>query len=581
MFDKRLLKEALKLKHYVVLIILMGIGTGFLAAAQSLTLSRIINEVFLNGKHLEHVAGMLWALLFVTGLRSAFVWIVEYFTRRGAGNLKFGLQKRILEAIAALGPVGMKTKKTGELMGTFSEGLSDVEVYFSEYLPQVSLSALTPLVILAFVFPSDLLSGVIMLGTAILIPVFMLLIGKWGESLNQKRWEKLSVMSAHFLEVLRGLTTLKLFGRSKSQTAVISRVSEDFRKTTMEVLRVSFLSALVLELAATISTAVVAVTLGLRLLYGHITFERAFFLLLLAPEFYQPLRLLGQKFHAGMGGKAAAESIYSLISRIDRTEGPVEGSADIVVRDYKRDGITIVFDKVSFSYKGESRQALSEVSFNLEPGKMTVLAGPSGAGKSTVVSLLLRFIEPCGGSVLINGEEMSTIPKNAWHQWISYIPQQPYLFYGTVYENILIGRPEATYGDVLKAASASGADIFIRELPKGYDTFIGEGGALLSAGQRQLIAIARAFLKDAPVVVLDEATSALDTRSEARIKEAIGALSQGRTVLAISHRLSLMEGSDRILILEDGRLVEQGSHVELIQKKGIWEKMMTVWRDSA
>lgn len=591
MFDKRLLREALKLKHYILLMILLGIGTGLLAVSQAYALSFSIGQVFLDHGTLARVGGALITLLCILAVRSAFVWVLDYYARKGAGILKLDLERGMLEGIRRKGPIALKEEKAGEILGVFSEGLQDLETYYSEYVPQIALALFTPLVILSYAFATDWISALIMVGTAILIPLFMVLIGKWGQTLTQERWEKLSIMSAHFLEVLRGLETLKLFGRSKSQERVISRISEDFRKTTMEVLRVSFLSALVLELATTISTAMVAVSLGLRLLYGGIGFQESFFLILLAPEFYLPLRMLGLKFHAGMGGKAAADRIYAIIGEEEAVNGKEEavngktaqtdgtaaedpgnnagavtgkttptmdgvygrGGTDISVGS-PREGIALTFDGVTFTYPGETRKALQEFSFRLEPGSRTVLAGPSGGGKSTVMSLLLGFIKPTSGRILVNGTEFSHMDMSSWRRLVAYIPQNPTLFYGNIFENILLARQGASKEEVLAAARASGADEFIGQLPNGYDTFIGEGGITLSAGQRQLVALTRAFLKDAPLVILDEVTSAMDARSESMVKASIQKLGRGRTLLLISHRASMLEEDDRILILKEGKL---------------------------
>ncbi|MCX7840541.1 MAG: thiol reductant ABC exporter subunit CydD, partial [Anaerolineae bacterium] len=433
---------------------------------------------------------------------------------------------------------------------------------FSQYLPQLVLAALVPLLILAFVFPLDLLSAFVLLVTAPLIPFFMILIGSAADALTRRQWKSLSLLSAHFLDVLQGLATLKMFGRSREQIETIARVSFQFRDATLSVLRVAFLSAFALEMIATISTAIIAVEIGLRLLYAQIEFEQAFFVLVLAPDFYLPLRLLGTRFHAGMTGVAAGARVFEILEMTADHRPPT--AAKHAVSGQRS---AVVFDDVHYTYDG-MRAALNGVSFSIARGERVVLAGHTGAGKSTVVSLLLRFIEPTRGEILCDGKPLRDWSPRAWREQIAWVPQLPYLFNDTVANNIRLARPDASLDDVIRAAQLAHADEFIRALPQGYDTLIGERGARLSGGQAQRIALARAFLKDAPILIFDEPTAHLDPENEALIQDAIERLMQNRTVLIISHRPRTLQRADKVVVLEQGRVVEMRESERAREREG-------------
>jgi ATP-binding cassette subfamily C protein CydD len=472
----------------------------------------------------------------------------------------------------ALGPAYVWDEQSGELANTAVEGIEALDAYFRQYLPQVALAALVPLTVLLFIFPLDWLSGLILLLTAPLIPLFMVLIGNTADALTRRQWTSLSRMSAHFLDVLQGLTTLKVFGRSRAQIQVIAQISDQYRQTTMGVLRVAFLSALVLEMVATLSTAVVAVQIGLRLLYGRMGFEAALFVLLLAPEFYLPLRMLGTRFHAGIAGVAAAQRIFDVLNIAPKVkDNEVASIAPTSSPDLQ---FALSFNEVYYAYDDGSRPALNGLSLEVSPGQQVALVGPSGAGKSTVGYLLLRFIEPDRGTITVGGQPIQDLPLQSWRQQVAWLPQNPYLFYGTVAENMRLGRPWAGPDEIAWAARQAHAQAFIEALPQGYNTRIGERGVRLSGGEAQRIALARAFLKDAPLLVLDEATANLDPEIEDLIQEAMARLLKSRTAIIIAHRLSTVHKADQILVMEAGRVVEQGAHGDLAQRDGPYRRLL-------
>src|ERR671920_525808 len=387
----------------------------------------------------------------------------------------------------------------------------------------------------------------------------------------RRQWLALSRMGASFLDAVQGLTTLKVLGRSAEEGEKVAAASEEFRRRTMKVLRYAFLSGFVLEFMTAAAIALVAVTLGVRVISGNMPFEEAFLVLLLAPEFYRPLRELGVHRHAGMEGSAAADRIFEILSTpLPLLQGPKTPAS-------ASEGLTIEFSGVSYAYPGSDHAALSDFTLTLEAGTRTALVGPSGSGKSTLVNLLMRFVDPESGAIRANGMKIRALPVKTWRENVALVPQRPHLFRGSVLENIRLARLEANREEVKWAAELAGAAEFIRQLPDGYATAIGERGARLSGGEAQRIAIARAFLKDAPVLLMDEPTSGLDPESERSIRTALERLAAGRTVLVVAHRLNTVYRADGIAVLDGGRLVETGTHRELIQKQGPYASLVNAY----
>jgi ATP-binding cassette subfamily C protein CydD len=403
---------------------------------------------------------------------------------------------------------------------------------------------------------ADWISAVVIAVTLPLIPVFAVLVGWHTKTQTRRQWRLLAALGGHFLDVVEGLPTLKVFGRARAQEAVIAKVTEDYRAATMSTLRVAFLSALVLELSAAVATALVAVEVGLRLLYGHLGYETALLVLLLTPEAFLPLRAVGAQFHASMEGAAAAGRVFEILDTAMPDEpqarpaavGRRSASADLRTQEIRLNGITV-------AYPGRHRPALDGVSLTIVPGDRIVLTGPSGAGKSTLLALLLRFIRPSAGTIeLEGGGDLAAIDVRQWRAQIAWVPQQPYLFTGTAADNIALGQVGASRSAICRAARLAGAAGFIEELPAGYDTPLGERGLRLSAGQRQRIALARAFLRDAPLLLLDEPAAHLDPAGARLIGTAIDTALADRTVILVSHGRGWAGGGCRVIGLEQGKL---------------------------
>jgi len=554
---RRLLTLARDSRIALTLTILTGLLAGFLTIWQAWLLSSTVNGVFLQSNTFVQVWPLLQLILVLIIARAALAWINEISANAVAVRVKTDLRDRLFSHILKLGPAFSREQRTGELTTAAVDGIEALDAYFSQYLPQLVITALVPLSILCFVFPLDILSGFIFLITAPLIPFFMIMIGKGAEAVTKKQYETLSRLSAHFLDSLQGLTTLKLFGQSKSHTKNIARVSDQFRDTTLGVLRITFLSAFALELLATLSTAIIAVEIGLRLLYSQMQFQQAFFLLILAPEFYLPLRMLGTRFHAGMSGTTAARRIFQIL------DTPIPNKQSSVSEKSSDEISSITFENISFTYPNETTPALKNINLKIQRGQHIALVGESGAGKSTLVNLLLGYIQPSSGQII-------TYPSS----FISWVPQRPHLFHDTIAANIRLGKPNATDEEVIAAAQAAHLHEFIETLPQKYNSIIGEGGARLSGGEAQRLAIARAFLKDTPILILDEPTSSLDPETEGLLEDSIHRLMQSRTVITIAHRLNTIFQADQIIVLASGRIVETGTHSELLAKNGTYAAMV-------
>lgn len=571
--DKHLTRYLTAVRSTLLLIVVLGLLATATVVVQMAFLSEIVSQVFLSHTWLAALWPSLLLLLIVAIARAALTGGRELLARRAAIRVKHMLRTQLFAHLLRLGPTYSRDERTGELIMTAVEGIERLDTYISRYLPQVFLSVLVPLSIAVAIAPLDATSAVLLLLTAPIIPLLMVLVGKHAEERIQRQWDGLARMGAHFLDVVQGLPTLLLFGRAEAESARIARISERFRERTMQALRIAFLSGMVLEFMVACAIGVIAVTLGVRLLNGDISFQRAFLVLLLAPEFYRPIRDLGTHRHAGMEGKAAMARIAEILDT-PLPVAPPDYPANTAVPHAPEGRLTLALRGVTYTYPGSDHPALDGVSLMLRPGTCTALVGRSGAGKSTLVNVLLRFLDTQGGTITANGLPLDSLPPEVWRTSVALVPQRPYLFAGTVRENLRLARPTASDAEITQAATLAGADDFIHALPQGYETPIEERGARLSAGQIQRVAIARAFLKDAPLLILDEPTSHLDPESEALIRHALQTLMRGRTVLVVAHRLNTIKAAEQIAVLEHGHVIEAGAPAELLQAGGAYARLV-------
>lgn len=486
--------------------------------------------------------------------------------RQGAAAsaaLKRDLRSRLYRRLQSLGPAGTVGEEAAPLVETVATAVEALDGYVARFLPQTVLAALVPFAMLLFVLGTDWRAGLVLLFSAPFIPFFMVLIAKGSEVLHRRQWEQLSRMSGYLLDLVQGLPDLRLFGAAKRQAAEVARVSTAYRQATMTVLRVAFLSALTLEFFSAVGTAVVAVIVGFRLLAGALSLTDGLFILFLAPEFYLPLRNLGLSHHAKMQAVAAAERIFHLMSLPDATG--YDGTLPL-----QPGPPSIRFNAVSFRYGGK-RGGVTDVELELPAGSVTALAGESGAGKTTLARLLVGLSRPESGRITVNGVDLAELSPAGWRARIAWVPQKPFFFSGTLRENLVLGCPSAGEEEIARALADAGASDFVERLPLGLDTLLGDRGAGLSGGEQRRLALARALLRQATLVVLDEPTAGLDAANERLVGEAVRRLAVGRTVLVISHREETLRQVERVAVMANGRMQDLMSAAAFLDRAAVPE----------
>jgi len=518
----------------------VGVLTAVLVIAQAWLVADVVNGAFKEGRGLSALRVPLTVLLMVVVLRAVVGMSTEVVANRTSARAKSQLRTALIRR-AAEDAVPDRTG-AGPLATLATRGVDALDAYFARYLPQLVLAVAVPLGILVVMAPSDWLSALIIFVTLPLIPVFMALIGATTRDKTSRQLRTLQRLSEHFLDAVAGLPTLKIFGRAKAQAATIRQASERYRTTALSALRVTFLSSLVLELLSAIAVALVAVAVGLRLMGGRLDLRTALFVLVLAPEAYLPLRLLGANYHASAEGMAAAEQVFAVLDRPAPPRGTRRDVPDVTTGP-------ILVSSLMVAYPDRAEPVLADFDLSVSPGEVLAVTGPSGCGKSTLLGVLLGFVHPQAGSVRIGGVDVSDLDPDAWRRQIAWVPQRPHLFAGTIADNVRLGRPGASDPEVRGALAAADLTAVVEALPSGAATVLTEGGGGLSAGQRQRLALARAFLRDAPLLLLDEPTANLDGATEARVIESLRRVTPGRTVVLVAHRPALVEMADRVVEL--------------------------------
>ncbi|WP_445082025.1 thiol reductant ABC exporter subunit CydD [Streptomyces chrestomyceticus] len=544
--DPRLLRYARATRFFLAAVVVLGLAGSGLVIGQAMLIAEVVVGAFQRDLDLAGLSTPVMLLVLVSVGRGLVAWLTELAAHRASAAVKSELRTRLLtQAAAGLGPGWLSTQRSGELTTLATRGIDALDDYFARYLPQLGLAVVVPVAVLARIVAGDWISAAIIVVTLPLIPLFMILIGWATQNRMDRQWRLLSRLSGHFLDVVAGLPTLKVFGRAKAQAASIRAITGEYRRATLRTLRIAFLSSFALELLATLSVALVAVGIGMRLVHGDLDLYTGLLVLILAPEAYLPLRQVGAQYHAAAEGLAAAEEIFAVLETPPRTTGdePVPDSTALSV-----EGLVV-------RHPGRSQPSLAETSFEVRPGETVALVGHSGAGKSTLLNVLLGFAAPAAGRVRAGGRDLATVDPEAWRRQIAWVAQHPYLFAGTIADNVRLARPDADDSALRAALRDAGALDFVSALPDGAETVLGEGGSGLSAGQRQRLALARAFLADRPVLLLDEPTANLDGETEAGIVDAVRRLAAGRTVLLVVHRPALLTVADRTVRLA-GPVVE-------------------------
>ncbi|MFE9855125.1 thiol reductant ABC exporter subunit CydD [Streptomyces sp. NPDC005780] len=537
--DPRLLHHARATRLFLAAVVVLGVAGAALVIAQAMLVAEVVVGGFEDGLTGGDLSTPLLLLAAVALGRALVAWLTELAAYRAGAAVKSELRGRLLARAAELGPDWLSGQRTGSLVALATRGIDALDDYFARYLPQLGLAVVVPVAVLARVVTEDWVSAAIIVVTLPLIPLFMILIGWATQSRMDRQWRLLSRLSGHFLDVVAGLPTLKVFGRAKAQAESIRTITSQYRQATLRTLRIAFLSSFALELLATLSVALVAVTIGMRLVHGELDLYTGLVVLILAPEAYLPIRQVGAQYHAAAEGLSAAEEIFAVLETEPRTSGTQDVSGSL----------RLEVEEVTVRHAGRTEPSLAAASLVVDEGETVALVGPSGVGKSTLLNVVLGFVAPDEGRVRVGGTDLAALSPERWRERIAWVPQRPHLFAGSIAENVRLARPGADDSAVTAALREAGAYDFVAALPDGAGTLLGEDGAGLSAGQRQRLALARAFLADRPVLLLDEPTASLDGETEAGIVEAVRRLAVGRTVLLVVHRPALLSVADRVVTL--------------------------------
>lgn len=555
-------------RPWLRLSMLLGLLSGLLIIAQAWLLAFLLHALIVDRTPREALISVFLGLILAFALRALLSWLRERVGFSCGEKVRRRIRQQVLERLEQLGPAWVQGKPAGSWATIILEQIEDMQEYYSRYLPQMYLAVLIPLLILIAIFPVNWAAGLILLTTAPLIPLFMALVGMGAADANRRNFIALARLSGNFLDRLRGLDTLRLFNRAQAETAQITRTTEDFRRRTMEVLRMAFLSSAVLEFFASISIAVAAVYFGFSYLgelnfgsYGAaVTLFAGFLVLILAPEFFQPLRDLGTFYHARAQAVGAAESLFTFLTVKDESVG--NGTRQLAGNE----ALSLEAEQLEI-LSAQGKRLAGPLSFHLQANQRVALVGLSGAGKSSLINLLLGFL-PYRGSLRVNGVELRELSPQLWRQQLSWVGQNPQLPEQTLRDNILLGRPDATEAMLEEALTKAHVSEFLPQLPAGLETAIGDHAARLSVGQAQRVAVARALLCPSRLLLLDEPTASLDAHSEQLVMRALDEASRSQTCLLVTHRLADTPDYDEVWVMDAGLLVQQGSYRQLSQQPG-------------
>jgi thiol reductant ABC exporter CydD subunit len=555
----------------------VAIGAGFAAAVLVLVaaylVAVVVASVFLDRASTADVVVPLAAIALVAIVRAPLLFAADALAQAASGRVRATTRADLTGHLLDLGPAWTARERSGELAGVIVDGLDAIDAYLTSFVPARALAAAVPLLVLAVVLVIDPPTTLVLLFTG---PILVLLLGFIGgrtRAVTERRFAEVRWLGAFFVDMLGGIATLKAFGRSAEQVDNIRTISRQYGETTMEVLRTAFQTSLVLEWGGAVAVALVAVEISLRLMTGAIEFERALAVLIIVPEFFLPLRQLATRYHSGQAGRAAAARICEILDE-PVAAGTVAGRGGGAPVTRVPADATVRLDGVTLTWPGRTEPALRGIDLAIPARGLVALVGPTGAGKSTLAGVLLRFVDPDEGTVLVGDVPLDAIDIGAWRAHVAWVPQRPHLFHGTIADNVRLARPDADDAAVRAALRSAGAASFVAALPLGEATPVGVDGVRLSGGQRQRIAIARAILTDARLVIFDEATSQLDTASEMTIRDSIERLARDRAVLVVSHRLRLAAVADTIVVLEAGRVVERGRPDDLLDRGGTYARLV-------
>ena len=563
MLDKNILKDIFPYKKSLIFIILSNIIQATMIVSISYIIAYLADKLLFDELNHSAATPFLALLFFFFVVKAVLNYINRLKLEEISLNLQSKLRYKLLQALA-LNFKSIQRKPKGQWLAIITKGVDKLDVYLTSFIPQFGLLITIPLVLVTFTFINDWISGLIFLFTAPLIPFFMILIGKIADKENKKQWQVFQKLAVYMADLLPGLLVVKAYNQTQRQLKQVEKNGEKFSEATLKVLKIAFISAFMLEFIATISIAIIAVNIGLRLLYGQVSFLPAFFCLLVAPQFYQPFRQFGSAFHEAMNGIVASSEIYKLIQA-----APNNKQKNIVLEMEKAP--QIIFENVDFSYKNDEN-VLKNLNFTIKAGSQVVLTGANGAGKSTIFKLLLKLLDVKSGKILIDGKNLYDIDEQSWLNNIGWVAQEPYVFKSSLRENITLGRA-CSKTQLERVTQLVNLTEFIKKQEHGYDSIVG-GAINLSSGQKRRLGLARALLCNPKVLLLDEPMENLDSKNEELIKSVLEKLKGKVTVIIIAHRRQTIEAADKIIILDKGTIKEYGSAEELKKTNSYYHQLL-------